>query len=104
MQHITAEELKLRLDNGENPVLLDVREPWEYEICHIDNSLHISMAQVPSRLNELDPDNEIVVVCHHGMRSMQVAGFLESQGYKVSNLTGGIDAWATAVDGTMQKY
>ncbi len=104
MQHITAEELKRRLDHGENPVLLDVREPWEYEICHIARSLHISMSQVPSRMGELNPDNEIVVVCHHGMRSLQVAGYLESQGYRVTNLTGGIDAWANTVDGTMQKY
>src|SRR5690606_18132302 len=66
----------------ENPVLLDVREPWEYEICHIGGSLPIPMNAVPARVAELDPDAEVVVVCHHGGRSAQVGMFLERQGFR----------------------
>ena len=87
------------------PVLLDVREPWEFQTCHIAQSQHIPMAQVPARVSELDRDAETVVICHHGGRSMQVALFLEHQGFKrVHNLAGGVDAWARSVDPAMPKY
>ena len=87
------------------PVLLDVREPWEFQTCHIAQSQHIPMAQVPARVSELDRDAETVVICHHGGRSMQVALFLENQGFKrVHNLAGGVDAWARSVDPAMPKY
>src|SRR4051812_36107954 len=77
------------------PLLLDVREAWEYETCHIDGSQLVPMGDIPSRFNELDADAEVVVICHHGGRSMQVALFLEKQGFSsVSNLVGGVDAWA----------
>jgi rhodanese-related sulfurtransferase len=87
------------------PVLLDVREPWEYQTCRIAESRHVPMAQVPSRLAELDPQAETVVICHHGGRSMQVAMFLEKQGFaRVHNLAGGLDAWARSVDPGMPTY
>jgi len=86
-------------------VLLDVREPWEYQTCRIENSLLVPMREVPSRLGELDPEAETVVICHHGGRSMQVAMFLEKQGFKnVHNLAGGVDAWARSVDPAMPVY
>ena len=105
MKQFTPEELKQHLDEGNKPVILDVRETWEYEICHIDNSLHISMSQIPSRMDELDPDDEIIVMCHHGGRSMQVGNYLESQGFNnIINLAGGIDAWAKSIDTSMKQY
>lgn len=105
MEQITPEQLKKDLDEGKTPVILDVRETWEYEICHIDNSLHIGMSEIPTRLNELRPDDEIIVMCHHGGRSMQVGNYLESQGFKkIINLAGGIDAWAVSVDPSIARY
>ena len=87
------------------PQLLDVREPWEFQTCHLAESRHVPMAEVPRRLGELDPQAEKVVICHHGGRSMQVAMFLERQGFKrVHNLAGGLDAWARSVDPSMPTY
>lgn len=87
------------------PLLLDVREPWEFELCHLEGAQHIPMHLVPVRCQELDPEQEIVVICHHGARSMQVAMFLENRGFAaVHNLTGGVDAWATDVDPSMRRY
>ncbi len=87
------------------PVLLDVREPWEFQTCHLPESLLVPMREVPARLGELDPAAETVVICHHGGRSMQVAAFLERQGFsKVHNLSGGVDAWARTVDASMPVY
>jgi rhodanese-related sulfurtransferase len=105
MQSITAVELKNKLDSGENPVLLDVREAWEYETCHIDGSINISMSNVKQMLDELKPDDEMVVICHHGMRSFQVASYLEGNGFNnILNLEGGVDAWAKSVDSEMAQY
>ncbi|HXE41163.1 MAG TPA: rhodanese-like domain-containing protein [Azonexus sp.] len=92
-------------DSRPAPVLLDVREPWEFELCHLDGAQHMPMQLVPQRLGELDPDQEIVVICHHGMRSMQVGMFLESRGFAaITNLAGGVEAWATEVDPSMRRY
>ncbi len=105
MQTITPEELKIKLDAGESPVLLDVREVWEYEIGHIEGSSNISMSNVQRMLESLKPDDEIVVICHHGIRSFQIANYLEDNGYKkIVNLTGGVDAWAESVDTDMAQY
>jgi rhodanese-related sulfurtransferase len=92
-------------DQRARPVLLDVREPWEQQICRIEGSEPMPMRTVPARAGELDPERPVVCVCHHGGRSMQVAMFLERQGFKdVYNLTGGVDAWARQVDRTMATY
>jgi rhodanese-related sulfurtransferase len=107
MQHITAPELASRLSDPaqEKPVLLDVREPWEYQRCHLEGSTLMTMNTIPARIDDLDEDAEIVCICHHGARSMQVAAFLERNGFsKVTNLTGGIHAWALQVDGSMPTY
>ncbi|NMF97720.1 rhodanese-like domain-containing protein [Aromatoleum toluolicum] len=107
MRQITATELAERLaaPQGDQPLLLDVREPGEFAICRIEGSLLMPMATVPARQTELDPDDEIVVICHHGGRSAQVCMFLERQGFsKVINLAGGVAAWATQVDPTMPQY
>jgi len=87
------------------PVLLDVREPQEWAICRIKGSQLMPMQTVPVRLVELNPEQEIVCICHHGMRSAQVAHYLERNGFNnVLNLTGGVDAWATQVDPAMPRY
>jgi rhodanese-related sulfurtransferase len=105
MKSITSVELKAKLDAGEKPVLLDVRETWEYETCHIEGSINISMSNVQQMLDELKPDDETIVICHHGMRSFQVASYLEGNGYgNIANLEGGVDAWARSVDTDMPQY
>jgi rhodanese-related sulfurtransferase len=87
------------------PLLLDVREPWEYAICRLPDSLSMPMRFLPERIGELDRRNNTVVICHHGIRSLRVAHFLERQGFAaVHNLSGGIDAWANDVDPLMRKY
>jgi rhodanese-related sulfurtransferase len=88
------------------PLLLDVREPWEFQTCAIAGSTHIPMGEVPARASaEIDAQREVVVICHHGGRSMQVAMFLERNGYaNVHNLSGGVDSWAKTVDPSMPVY
>ncbi len=105
MQAITPTKLKQRLESGDKPLLLDVREDWEYEICSIEGSVNISMSKVNEMLEKLTPEDETVVICHHGMRSFQVGAYLESSGFKnIINLEGGIDAWAKTVEPEMQQY
>lgn len=107
MKHITAPELASRLaDTSSGKILLlDVREPWEYEICHIEGAQPMPMQSVPARQEELDPDASVICICHHGMRSAQVAAFLERNGFTdVTNLTGGMHAWAQQVDPAMPVY
>lgn len=103
---MTPRQLHERLAaGGDAPVILDVREGWETRICALPHSLHIPMGQVPLRAGELSRDTEIVVVCHHGVRSQRVAYFLETLGFeKLINLAGGMNAWATEVDPSMTKY
>ena len=76
MQTISVEELKKRIDTGEKPVLLDVREPWEFSICKIESSINISMSNTEKLIHELNTDDEIITICHHGMRILQVCNFL----------------------------
>ena len=106
MRSISPEELKELLDLGTNaPRLIDVREPWEYAICRIEGSENIPLEELPARTGELDRDRETVFICHHGMRSRQIAGWLESMGFlRALNLDGGVDAWAQSVDPDMQQY
>ena len=87
------------------PVLLDVREPWEFQTCHIEGAQQVPMNDLPRRLAELDPDSDVVAICHHGARSLQVAYFLARQGFaRVYNLAGGMDAWARLIDPAMPVY
>jgi rhodanese-related sulfurtransferase len=107
MERITAGELAAWLadERREKPVLLDVREPWEYEKARIDGATLVPMREVPSRIGQIDEGKEVVAICHHGGRSMQVAVFLEKQGFKrVHNLVGGIDAWSRTVDPAVPLY
>ena len=107
MQQVRARQLAewLADESRPAPLLLDVREPWEVELCRIEGSAHIPMHLVPMRCEELDSARDIVVICHHGGRSMQVAMFLERKGFgTVFNLMGGVEAWAGEVDPTMRRY
>lgn len=107
MNQITALQLDewLRKNTEKQPVLLDVREPWEINICKIEGIINIPMQQITTRFLELEDDQEIVCICHHGMRSAQVGMFLERQGFtKISNLMGGVAAWAAQVDPAMPQY
>lgn len=106
-QSISAVELAqwLAEDQRVKPVLLDVREINELQVCQIPESIHIPMYTVPGRIEELDPERAVVCICHHGARSMKIANFLKQNGFEnVINLTGGIHAWATLVDPTMDTY
>ena len=108
-----ADKLPLELDaaavarmrrDGTPFGLLDVREAWEWEICHIEGSLHIPMGELPGRVGELPTGSPLVVLCHHGMRSMQVTQWLRQSGIAAINLDGGIDAWARDIDPTLSLY
>jgi rhodanese-related sulfurtransferase len=107
MQHLSAPELAQWLadDARAKPLLLDVREPWEFQTCHIAGATAMPMRTVPARLADLDAGQPVVCICHHGARSMQVANFLEQNGFaEVINLTGGVHAWALQVDNSMPTY
>lgn len=87
------------------PVIVDVREPWEFERCRIEGSLALPLSQLPARRTEIPEDRELVLVCHHGSRSQQAAMWLAQNGYlHLHNLRGGVEAWALEVDPTMARY
>jgi rhodanese-related sulfurtransferase len=107
MRDLTPAELAAWLADAtrERPTLLDVREPWEFQTCHIAGARHVPMNELPRRLAELDPEAAVVAVCHHGTRSLHVAHFLERQGFEqVYNLAGGVDAWARSIEPAMPVY
>ena len=90
-----------------NPILkiIDVREQWEYDKCHIDNSTHIPMGKIPDSIDQFKDKYEYVIVCHHGIRSRTVALYLEQKGVKnLYNLMGGLEQWSDDVDSTVEKY
>jgi adenylyltransferase/sulfurtransferase len=102
---LTPEQLKAEIDSGRSLVLLDVREPDELKISVLDGVINIPMAEIPSRLAEVDPSAEIVVICHLGMRSARVVQFLLGQGYQnVRNLADGMNGWAERVDPSLPVY
>ena len=106
MRHFTPRQLQTYLkESSTPPLLLDVREPWEYDIAKITGSTLVPMGQIPAAIQQLKPDQETVVICHHGIRSRQVAMFLERNGFtQVINLTGGVDLWARDIDLEMATY
>ena len=106
MREFEAEELKSYLESvDEQPLLLDVRQPWEYQICKLDDSVLIPMSTIPSNLDQLDKHRETVVICHHGVRSRTAAEQILQKGFtNVHNLVGGIDAWSATVDSNVPRY
>lgn len=102
---ITPEEVKSKLEGGADFTLLDCREPWEYQAARIDRAVNIPMNEISARVQELDPEEHIVVVCHHGVRSMNVTAWLRQHGFeKVQSMAGGIDRWSRVVDPTVPIY
>jgi rhodanese-related sulfurtransferase len=106
MRELSAQELKAHLETcDEQPLLLDVRQPWEYEVCKIENSVLLPMSQIPSEFRSLDFERETVVICHHGIRSRRVGRYLEEAGFSnIINLSGGVAQWAQTVDKEMATY
>jgi len=107
MQQITAPQLQEWLNDSTRipPVLLDVREPWEFATCHIPHSISMPMSTLPARYLELDRAAQTVMICHHGARSFQSGLFLENAGFEaVFNLQGGVAVWARDIDTTMPTY
>jgi rhodanese-related sulfurtransferase len=107
MQHITAPELAAWIADTTRakPVLLDVREPWEFQTCHIELAIPVPMKTIAEHISNLDENAKFVCICHHGGRSAQVAAFLEQNGFAhVFNLTGGIHAWSLKVDASVPTY
>jgi rhodanese-related sulfurtransferase len=104
MMDISATELHLLLAGDDPPLVLDVREPWETQICVINGSLQIPLRSLPQRLHDIPTGRIVAVVCHHGMRSAMAAGFLEQEGVEAVNVEGGIDAWAREVERGMARY
>jgi rhodanese-related sulfurtransferase len=103
-ENISPRDLKRKLEAGEEPVLLDVREPWEFELARIEGSTLIPMYRLEERFTELDPGSETVVICHHGNRSAYVTQALQRVGFKnVLNLQGGLDAYSF-VDESVPRY
>jgi rhodanese-related sulfurtransferase len=103
---ITVQAFSQLRQQPQAPILLDVREPWEYKTANLPDSLLIPMGEVASRAHtELDPDAPIVVLCHHGARSLNVTMWLRNQGFEhVQSLAGGIDAWSRTIDPTIPRY
>jgi len=103
---ISAGQVRVLQKSGAEFTLLDVREPWEYETARIEGAKLIPMGDVPARAHqELDPEEHIVVVCHHGVRSLTVTNWLRQQGFeKAQSMRGGIDGWARTVDPKVPLY
>jgi rhodanese-related sulfurtransferase len=107
ISELSPGELKAWLDDAvrADPLLLDVREPWEVDICRIEGSKSLPMGELISRWPDLDPEQPTVVICHHGVRSFQVAHFLARSGFTSAiNLRGGVAAWADEVEPSMARY
>jgi rhodanese-related sulfurtransferase len=101
---ITPGEFVARRNGGENLTLLDVREDWELGVASVPNVVHIPMGQVADRLSELDRTKEVIVLCRSGRRSLEVAKFLQQNGFNAVNLAGGILAWSRELDATIPTY
>ena len=103
---ITVDQLKQQLATEHPPLLLDVREPWEITTAPLTGSVNIPMGEMPARANtELDPDRHIVVMCHHGARSLSVTVWLRREGFEgAQSMAGGIDQWSREIDGKVPLY
>ena len=105
MRQFRPTELASYIQTGHTPVLLDVREPWEWNLCRLPGTVLIPMHELPTRIEELNKGAETVVICHHGVRSYHAARYLETKGFEnIINLTGGVAAWAEEVDPAMPRY
>jgi len=102
---IGARQLRAWLEEPSPPLVVDVREPWEVAICALPGSLNVPLGQLPQRVGDLPGDRPLVLLCHHGMRSMKATMWLRQRGFALaSNLEAGIDGWARQVDPAMPTY
>jgi rhodanese-related sulfurtransferase len=102
---ISVRELAGMRSAGKEHTVLDVREAREFDICGLEGALHIPMAEIPARIDDLPTNELLVVICHHGARSQMIVDFLRSAGFdNAVNLDGGIDAWACDIDQSMRRY
>jgi rhodanese-related sulfurtransferase len=102
---VAPREVKDMLGRGEKILFVDVREPWEYQTSHIEGSVLIPLREIPTNLPRLEAAEEVVLFCHHGMRSMDAAAWLRSQGVQgARSMAGGIDRWATEIDPNTPRY
>lgn len=106
LPELTPEQLHARLQSGENLQLVDVRQPEEYDYCRIEGSLLIPLGDLPGRVEELDEDRPVVLICHHGVRSMQALAYLQHRHERTNllNLRGGIHAWSVRIDPSVAIY
>ena len=105
LPEISPQELKQKLDANESILLLDVREPSEYDIVHLEDARLIPLNTLPHHIESLPSDQEIVVYCHHGQRSLYATAYLHQNGFtEAKNLMGGIDQWAAKIDSTLPRY
>jgi sulfur-carrier protein adenylyltransferase/sulfurtransferase len=103
--HVSPLELKDRWEQGDRPFLLDVREPFEYDLVHLPDAVLIPLGDLPGRLDALPASTEFIVYCHHGVRSLRAVMWLRSAGFeRARNLQGGIEAFAQQADGTLARY
>jgi rhodanese-related sulfurtransferase len=101
----SVEALHALLTSGGEVQLVDVRDDWEIAVASLPGALHIPLPQLPAALDTLDAERPVVVLCHHGMRSLQAAIWLRQQGYETAtSVTGGIDAWSRLIDPTVPTY
>ena len=102
---ITPAEVKARLDQGEKLILIDVREPWEYEVCRIEGARHVPLGALAASLQTLPDVDEVICYCHHGIRSLDAATWLRFQGIeKAKSLSGGIERWSVEIDPDVPRY
>ncbi|MBY0280808.1 MAG: sulfurtransferase [Alphaproteobacteria bacterium] len=102
---VSVLDVKGLFDSKADFCLIDVRQDWEFELCHIENSLHLPLDQLAEKLHEIPTDKPLYTLCHHGIRSGHAAILLKNAGFKdVSNIKGGIDAWAKEIDSTLKTY
>lgn len=105
VKEVSPQELQSLLSTDHEYVLLDVRQPWEFNICHLSDSINIPLGDLDKASTQLPDDKDLVTICHHGVRSKQAAILLEQCGYQnVISLQGGIDAWARDINPTMERY
>lgn len=105
MKVITPQQYAELRASDHPPALIDVREPWEYAIAHLDEAKLLPLGQIYEWAPTLDKEADYVIVCHHGQRSATACQFLSNMGFKhVANLSGGMDAWSSAVDRTVRRY
>lgn len=97
-------DLKAALEAGENVIVVDVREPWEFQMGHLAGATNLPMSQLGSRLDDLDVENEHVLYCHHGVRSLHATRVLAQRGFRVRSLSGGIDRWSELIDPSIPRY